>query len=593
VSLISKKNAFQGKNHSVKFGTWYNKLFRRKPTAPDNPVEELKTQETAPPPSVQAPAEKPAEMNFEDILSTIQQIEEIVGSGGDVGEETVQLDAIQMPFADMVNLAPDAFNVSRDEVEGKTFEVLVQDLYGQLAKGKVETSLHHFLAGVPPRYLATSKTGIEDRMLTLPLPLVVRLMDPEQLKAKAAPRKMAPSVEDLPDLFSAGQKAAPEAAAPVAPEKVEAPLRPSIMLPLGVMAGILPDSFRLPAGLTAYPAIKIKVEIDDLFSKLTAGKVEVRRLDFLINVPSQFLAPPTGGFNDDMLTLPLQAVVGAIPPEEWQKRAGPSQAAADLGHLPDLFAYQAPPPPPPPVEEKAPEAEAPTAVEEEAPMVSADAPVEEAERPAEEPVAEPVAEPEPAPVEEPVISPPAPVEKIKEEPAAVAASERIPAAAREESVVEPKPEAMPEPAPVEKKPVWDEDLLLKKVLGDEETRQADFSEVAARFKDVGGFEGCAIIHREGDLLATSWTHKATDMLEVISPQIWKRVSGYVEHLGEGEMKSVTVSVAQHLLTFVQEGDLCFVAVHQPDQFDLARLSWVQRVAAELGRRFGAKASSKK
>ncbi len=128
---------------------------------------------------------------------------------------------------------------------------------------------------------------------------------------------------------------------------------------------------------------------------------------------------------------------------------------------------------------------------------------------------------------------------------------------------------------------------MKTLLGDS-VRGPDFVGVVERFKSVPGFEACAIIHREGDLLATSWKGRAGDMLEVIAPQVLKRVSSYMEHLEEGPMTSVTVSVGERLLTFAQGGDLCVVGVHEPGTISAPSIECVHRVAEELGRRVAAK-----
>jgi len=584
-------------------GTWFKNVFQRKTHGSVDLPEAAESRGEIPAAAV-APPEKTSAMNFEDILSTIQQIEEIVGPS-DSGEEAVQLDAVHMPFTEMVKLVPDAFSaLSKDLAGAESFDVLVQDLYGQLAKGKATTTLHYFLAGVPPRYLAVDDAQARDRTVSLPLPLLVRLIDPEQLKSRSATRKAPPSAAHIPDLFVATPKdsVVPEATAKA---KVETPIRPGILLPLGELARMIPESFRLPAGMTAYPSVKVKVDIDDLFGKLAAGKVEVKRFDCLINVPSQFLAPTSGGSSDNLVSLSLSAVVSAIPPEEWQKRMSSSQAPVQVSHIPDLFEAR---PAPKAAIEPAPE---PLAVEEEAPAAaspvvepepevegpSVELAGEEGEGIALEPVDMPM-EPEPAlpALEEELVSepiePPVPTAEIAmpmvEEPPAGETQEVEP---EEEPVVEPEKEAPAAESkvlePPKAKPVRDAETVLNQVMGRDAARRPDFAEVASRFKELGGFEGCAIIHREGDLLATSWEHKATDMLEVISPQICKRVAGYVEHLDEGAMKSVTVSVAGHLLTFAQEGELCFVAVHRQEDFDLEHLAWTQWVAGELGRRYGA------
>ncbi len=115
-------------------------------------------------------------------------------------------------------------------------------------------------------------------------------------------------------------------------------------------------------------------------------------------------------------------------------------------------------------------------------------------------------------------------------------------------------------------------------------RLPDPASLTARFREIEGFEGCAIVHRDGDMLATSWTGKGSDMLEVMAPQIVKRVRQYMEHVSVEPPLSVTVAVSGRWFTFVQGGDICFVAVHAEEGCTRRHVEIAQQVGRSVGER---------
>ncbi|MFH0880020.1 MAG: hypothetical protein V2A34_09940, partial [Lentisphaerota bacterium] len=90
-------------------------------------------------------------------------------------------------------------------------------------------------------------------------------------------------------------------------------------------------------------------------------------------------------------------------------------------------------------------------------------------------------------------------------------------------------------------------------------------------------------------LATSWDRQASESLEVMAPQIVKRVAQYMKHVCESEAMSVNVVMEGRSMTFVQCKDVCFVAIHTSRGFSKRHLQIVQGVGTVLGQRLsGAK-----
>jgi len=82
--------------------------------------------------------------------------------------------------------------------------------------------------------------------------------------------------------------------------------------------------------------------------------------------------------------------------------------------------------------------------------------------------------------------------------------------------------------------------MVDELLGRWTGKHPDLNEVAGKFKEVAGFEGCMILHRDGDLLATSWQVESPERLQAMAPQILKKVKHYMRHIVQGETYSVTV-----------------------------------------------------
>jgi len=137
---------------------------------------------------------------------------------------------------------------------------------------------------------------------------------------------------------------------------------------------------------------------------------------------------------------------------------------------------------------------------------------------------------------------------------------------------------------------WPEDIygqfpLVMEIIGRWEERLPHLKEIVARFKAQSGFDGCAVLHRDGHLLAANWENLPEEEMEAMAPQIIKRVAMYMKSLTPDETQSVTANIEGRSLTFVQSEDIIFVAVHNARGYTRRHLQIVHGIGMALGRRF--------
>ena len=668
--------------------------------------------------SAGAPA-KP--MQLDEIVAALQQIESIMGEPSPAAPAKTAAksdrrgrDVVALSLSEIVQTAPSSFN-DLQVSPGDKVDVLIDDLFNQMSKGKVETTLGYLLAGVPKQYLVNPADLESETKVLLPLPLVVAAMDPEEFKKRTAHTLTNPTAADLPNLFSNLATKDPVPAAQV--EEVPQPKQDkftTLSLKISDLRSVLPSAFKS----ASIPAdAKVDVPVENVFGQLTRGRVEVPVNQLLAAVPKPYLSVGATLDAEVLISLPLAAVVAAVPSEELKKRTAEGMGKPLLHDLPDLFTRAdtgIPPaaskasPPAPKIEPKAspapeikpaspaktdPILKTGTVAPVKPPVVAESSPRPKIELKSTEKV-EPKAEPKPvAPVTKavPVIPvpkvaptiplvpkiPSIPVEKtvrnvqaevsfsgpapkkfmpmdlvgsapvvpppVSQPPAAKLVTEKpsvpvvpprasasgIPAlmlrgldlneASAEElvRVVDGIGEAMAQRIVEDRKvngpffglydlgrvsgigskvyekitgQPWLEEKyaqlpLVDKLLGRWTGKHPDLKDVAAKFKTIPGFEGCMILHRDGDLLASSWQVDMPDRLQAMAPQILKKVKYYMRHIAQGETYSVTVFLEGVSFTFVESEDICFVAVQNPRGLSRRHIQIVNGLGIALGRRF--------
>lgn len=166
--------------------------------------------------------------DMDAIRSDLARIEElmIADDPEPAGAETGSMSTLRLKLGDVLGVLPDGLRGSDATPEdgARTVRVIIEDLYGQLGKGRVMVSLAGLAQDVPESLLSADYPDRLDEEIALPLPLVVSSISPEELTRRTASRDRAPDLHELPDLFKRDDMAAepvPSVAAPSEPAFAE------------------------------------------------------------------------------------------------------------------------------------------------------------------------------------------------------------------------------------------------------------------------------------------------------------------------------------------------------------------------------------
>lgn len=472
-----------------------------------------------------APGSPEKPMPLDEIVAALQQIESIMAEPTQTAPpvkaaaRSDHLQTLALSLSELVPLAPSSFNDMQGLPVDKV-DVLIEDLFSQMSRGKIETTLGHLLAGVPKQYLANPADLESETKVALPLPLVVAAVDPNDFKKRTALQSSKLMGHDLPDLFKredkkeapppaaaaepavpAVPKAAPVIPVPKAEPKSAAPIAPKApMIPVAKpaptadpatpFAGPAPKKFMpmdLVAGGSATPPpaenlTAPKIGRQTPSASVSPAPVSVSGIPFLLlrgldlnQASAEDLTRMVDGIGEAM----AQRIV------EDRTENGPFFGLYDLGRVSGIGSKI--------------------------------------------------------------------YEKITGQP-----------------WLEEKYGQLP---------------LVDELLGRWTGKHPDLKDVAAKFKEIAGFEGCMILHRDGDLLATSWQVESPDRFQAMVPQILKKVKHYMRHIAQGETYSVTVFLEGVSFTFVESEDICFVAVQNPKGLSRRHIQIINGLGVALGRRF--------
>ncbi|MEM7391258.1 MAG: helix-hairpin-helix domain-containing protein, partial [Verrucomicrobiota bacterium] len=135
---------------------------------------------------------------------------------------------------------------------------------------------------------------------------------------------------------------------------------------------------------------------------------------------------------------------------------------------------------------------------------------------------------------------------------------------------------------------WDDDLCgprqtIKKIMGSSDL--SDVKLLAERVGKLKTFDGCLVAHVDGYVLATSWDHPSNEGLAALSPQIFKKVEGYLQTLQLGNVDTFTFYMQKIPVTLANSLDIYVAAIHTPKSFNQKHVSFVRALAKEVQRSF--------
>ncbi len=279
----------------------------------------------------------------------------------------------------------------------------------------------------------------------------------------------------------------------------------TVDLKLAQVISLAPQAFKDADSLRNAADTVLSIPVPNLYEQLTKGKVTTKLSLLLGDIPSDYLTDYVVEHGNDLLSLPLSAVVASVQPSELRKRTSAQERDLNLGALPNLFnpaslaasAADAPAeaPPAPPTAVAAGERPAPE------PAVSQPEPI--AVTPEPEPMvtqSEPEAAPEVAPAaaaESVAASSDLAVELPAQETLSHPIEEIVVEAVTEQPALQPAvlPEAAAHGAPVEVSVSADEDEKrdFRVLLGGLDINTASAREITQRVDGVGYKLACKIV----------------------------------------------------------------------------------------------------
>lgn len=181
-------------------------------------------------------AEQMSEAELQRTASVMRAIASAIGGDDDAAHDEVI--AFEWPLSDVLSLVPREYWV-RDalssEAAGTQVTVIVEDLFGQLSRGRVTTTIGQLLFGVSPAFV-TAEAFNDQTTVALPLPMIVTALDPALFAERTTKESRSYRVERVPDLFcqpaprplgqrpaAADESKSMDAASPASPKGVEIP----------------------------------------------------------------------------------------------------------------------------------------------------------------------------------------------------------------------------------------------------------------------------------------------------------------------------------------------------------------------------------
>ena len=185
-------------------------------------------------PAAEAPAESPSE-EFARIESILREL--------DAGP-TKPENAVTLSLTTVLGLVPGRYRkpYEADFDPTATVSVAVENLFDQLASGRVAIPLALLVLDLPPELVQSEANKDFTTIVSLPLDEVVAAVDPDALSRGMASLSLSPLVDRLPDPFSAGEtgditlstptpRVAKSPASPAEPTAPATTMRPAVPPP--------------------------------------------------------------------------------------------------------------------------------------------------------------------------------------------------------------------------------------------------------------------------------------------------------------------------------------------------------------------------
>jgi competence ComEA-like helix-hairpin-helix protein len=530
-------------------------------------------------------------LDFDEIRCALDQIADVLGRGEgyDMLKATAgDVTAVELSLKDLLECKPELFDVNEVSPadEDKKANVLIKDIFTQLGKGKIVTTVGNLVADIPNDYLVQGIADKREEEVSLPLPLVVSAINPDELQKRTTNVERNSGISDLPNLFN--------------PPSVEAetPVQVDVSTPEPVV-----DEITQP---------------EPVAEETVAETVEEAPVE---TPATETLA--TEVIEEELVAEEVEEPVAEEVEETWAQEEPVAEVVEETWAQEEPVAEEIEEPVAEVVEETWAQEEPVAEEVEELVVAEVEAVVEEQPVVEEEPVAgqllsHPAVEDAAAPSwsDEPAASTATPdasdgrhvlnlrgldlnratvsdlisrLDGVGPRLATRIISDRekngpfldildlarVPGLGKKtfSKVTHMRwpegEEALPE--------------MRKDVLTFNDGGYLNVREVASRFGQLPGFAGCVVAHTDGYIVASSWDHKSHEALGAFAPQIFKKVARYIKRLDMGEMDCMTVIMDQTPITFVPSEDVYFVAIHKTGALSRKHVRLAYGVGCRLGR----------
>jgi len=538
-------------------------------------------------------------LDFDEIRSALDQIAEVLGRGE--GYDMLKMKsgdftAVPIPLQEVVQLCPEVFEQSALAEQGHEqtkVTVLVESIFEQLSRGRVTTTVSNLVADVPDDCLVEQekREALSEKSISLPLPLVVSCISPEELKKRTTNVDRAAGIERLPDLFTAAADAPAEVRdeiediAPDAPAPPEHPVTESTAPSEPLMASpedeTALETTAEDTGVESLDRVPAPAETQAGTPASEPEPVEPagakeRPAPEAPAEPEEGQAEAGEGSEPVREVIPFDRAAPVIAEQATDEVAEPTQRAEAAEQTLSRFK---PPPRPPSAASEGPGTEAAAAERKAAsPAVVETATTDHVLKLCgidlnTASVADLVSRLDGV---GPRLAARIVADRERHGPFLdVLDLARVPGLGRKTFK---KITGMRWPEGEEQLPD-----MRGKVLAFTTDGYLNVRDVAERFGELSGFEGCIVAHQDGYVLATSWGHQSKEALGAFAPQIFKKVAKYIKQLNMGKLDCMTVLLDQQPITFVPSEEIYFVAVHTLGGISRKHVRLAHGVGCRLGR----------
>ncbi len=153
---------------------------------------------------------KDDEQSVSDAIASVQLIEALLrGESIDTDNAPSEI-SFDLPLSDVLKLIPDKYVLpeAANADPDRPVSLTVEDLFGQLKRGRVSLTVAKLAFGVPADLVSAEAFQDETTAIRLPLGKVVTALDPTRLKTRTTQTGRHYNMENLPDPFSTMRKEA-------------------------------------------------------------------------------------------------------------------------------------------------------------------------------------------------------------------------------------------------------------------------------------------------------------------------------------------------------------------------------------------------